>query len=423
VFALAAAAVAQQPPASPDEKKAREAFEAGKVEDALAALRAAARANPNMMPPRVVVSRWLVEAKQGPAARQQLEQAAAEDPDHPDVLLTNGYYALGEGRLTDAVLSFGAALTAAGTPRWDADVRKRFQREARLGLVDALNARGDQAAVRTHLLVLLEADPKNPRYRLLLARATFLLGRPDDALAELQTAHRDDPTVNPPELEMAGLWSLKADHPKVEEWYAKAAQAHPNSAAVHRGFGGYWLERGKPDAARPHLEAAQKLDPNGRETKALAGLMARYRRDYPAAAAVFEDLVREHPNFPFATSNLALVLAESADAAQRKRAVELAEAYVRLNPRQAEAHAVYGYALLKNDRPADAEKALSAAASLGVLSPDAAYFVASGLAKKEMFDQAAKVLRDALGSTAAFVYRPNAQALLAAVEKKLPKKP
>ena len=61
-------------------------------------------------PPKVTLSRWFLEAKEGAAARQMLEQAATEDPGHPEVLLTNASYALGEGRVTDAILSLEAAI-------------------------------------------------------------------------------------------------------------------------------------------------------------------------------------------------------------------------------------------------------------------------------------------------------------------------
>ena len=52
------------------------------------------------------------------------------------------------------------------------------------------------------------------------------------------------------------------------------------------------------------MSSNMKLEPNNRDTKALAGLVARYDRDYPTAIKVFEELVRDHPSFGFATGNL-----------------------------------------------------------------------------------------------------------------------
>jgi tetratricopeptide (TPR) repeat protein len=232
-------------------------------------------------------------------------------------------------------------------------------------------------------------------------------------------------TLDRPELGMAQLWAAKGDFPKAEEWFAKATQAYPTEAAVHRGYASYLLDRGRVDAAKAHLDAARKIEPTARETKALAGLMARYQKDMATATAVFEEMVREYPNQAFGIANLALVLSESVDANNKRRAVELAEGYVRQNQRTAEAYAIYGYTLLKNDRLADAEKAVMTAASLGSLTPDSAYFLARVLNQKERIEEAHKVLKDALASQAAFVYRSDAQALFNDLDKKVPppKKP
>ena len=422
LFALLLLATAANAQPTGDEKKAREAFQAGKFDDALKLLQAAAKANPALPPAKVVLSRWFLEAENGPMARTVLEQAAAEDPEHPDVLLTNAAYALRDGRVLDAVLSCQAALAATNSPRWDAAAKKRYQRDARLGLAGAFEARGDFASAKAQFIVLLESEPKNPQLMLGRARMSFLLNKPDDALGDLKAAVAEDPTLDPPELTMAQLWVQKADLPKAEEWLKKAVAAAPNVAKVQRAYAGFLLDRGRIEDARAPLAAALKIDPAAPETKAMAGLLARHARDYPTATKVFEELVRDHPAFAFATANLALTLADSGDAAGKKRALELAEVYVRQNPRLSEAHAVYGYCLYRNGRSADAEKSLQNAIGLGPVTPDAAYFLARLMVDKMLFEDAQKLLKASIGSPEASVYRKDAEALLAEVEKKLPKK-
>jgi tetratricopeptide (TPR) repeat protein len=424
----AVAAFAQPPKDAPktapaaDEQKAKEAFLAGKLDDALVHLRAAAKANPAMSPPKVVAARWCVETGNGPQARLLIEQAATDDPAHPDVLLTNASFALAEGRVTDAVLGCTAALAATDSARWDADTKKKYQREARLGLAAAFEARGDSASVKTHLAALLDADPRNAALRQRLARTLFLVDKPDEAFAELGAAHKEDPTLDPPQMSMAQLWTAKHDFAKADEWYTKAVASHPNSAKVHRALAGYLLDRGRLDTARAHLAAAQKLEPASRDTKALAGLTARYAKDYAAATAVFEELVRDHPSFGFGVVNLALVLAESGDATGKRRATELAEGYAKQNPRAGEPRAVLAYCLFKAGRAADAEKVARTTAG-GALSPDAAYFVARVLADRGATDDAQKILRAAAESKDGFVYRKDATDLLADLDKKNPPAP
>lgn len=429
VLLFASSAPAQQPkdkeppkasPSAAEEQKAREAFGAGKLDEALKSLQAAGKLNPLLPPAKVVAARWCVEVGQGQQARLLIEQAAVEDPTHPEVLLTNASFALAEGRVTDAILNCTAALQAADNPRWDADAKKRHQREARLGLAAAFDVRGDYASVRTHLAALLEDDKKNAQLRHRLARAHFLLNKPDDSFAELQTAFKDDATLDPPELTMAQLWTRKHDFAKADEWYGKAAAAHSGLAKVHRSLAGYQLDRGRPDTAKVHLAAAQKIEPDSRDTKALAGLFARYNKDYAAAAAIFEELVKKYPTDPFATPNLALVLAESGDAEGKRRAVELAEVYLRQNQRNNEAGAVMAYCLLRAGRAADAARVARSVLSGGSMSPDGAYFVAKVLADREAFEDAQKLTKAALESKDGFVHRKDAEALLAELDKKVP---
>lgn len=424
-LAAAAAQAPKDPPPNPDEQKAKEAFLAGKLEDALKALQAAAKANPAVSPAKVILARWSVEVGQGQQARLLLEQAASEDPTHPDVLLTNGSFALGEGRVTDTVLSCTAALQAAENPRWDAEARKRFQREARTGLVAAFEARGDHASVKTHLAALLEADANNAVLRQRLARANFLTNNPDAAFADLQAAFKLDPTLDPPELTMAQLWTTKHDFAKADEWNAKAVAAHPNSAKVQRGLAGYLLDRGRADAAKAHLAAAEKIDPKDRETKALGGLVARYVKDYGKATAVFEELVRDHPSYGFGVVNLALTLAESGDLNGKRRSVELAEGFAKQNPRSPEARMILAYCMFKAGRAADGEKVARAALTFGSLTPDGAYFLAVILADRGFVEDAHRAVKMACESKDGFVYRKDGEALLAQLEKKLPppKKP
>jgi tetratricopeptide (TPR) repeat protein len=412
-----------QPPAvSAEEEKGRELFRAGKIDEAIEEFKKAAKANPNLPPPRVMVAELFYQAGQGPQARAALEQAAVEDPDHPAVLLLNGSFAFGDGRLTDTILSLQAALKAAESPRWNADQRKKFQRDARNGLALSLEARRDHAAAKEHLVALVASEPKNAVFRSRLAAALFRIGQVDEAFAEFQTAHRDDPTIDPPELFMARLWASRPDPAKAEEWFKKATAAHPKNARVTREHAGWLLNQGRLADARPQIETAASLEPAARDTAALRGLMARHARDYAAAETIFEKMHRDSPADRFAAANLALVLAESADTTKQRRAVELAENLVRQDQRQADGYAVLGWCYYRAGRLDDAFKALSTAASSGTVERDTAYYLAKVLADKNRPDDARKLLQDALTAPGAFVNKANAEAFLADLNKKFPPK-
>ncbi len=145
----------EAPKLSAEQEKAREAFLAGKLDEAVKALAAAAKNDPNIAPPKVILAQWSVQVQQGQQARILIEEAAAEDSTHPQVFLANAGFALNEGRITDAILSCSEALRHADSPRWNADRRKLFQRDARMGLVAAYERRGDLSSARTILVALL----------------------------------------------------------------------------------------------------------------------------------------------------------------------------------------------------------------------------------------------------------------------------
>ena len=145
-----------------------------------------------------------------------------------------------------------SAATRPSTPRVAALGRRDEEARSARGaaLLLAYETPGRSRAIRTHLTALLETDPKNAQFRQRLARANFLLDRPDDAFSDLKVAFKDDPTLDPPELTMALLWTAKHDFAKADEWYAKAVADHGNSAKVHRGLGGYLLDRGRIETAK-----------------------------------------------------------------------------------------------------------------------------------------------------------------------------
>lgn len=407
--------------AQPSTDKARDLFNAGKVDDALKELQAAHRANPKLSPPRVALSLFFFQKQQGSAARAQLELAAAEDPRHPEVYLLNGNYALAEGRITDTILSCLTVLQLAADPRWDPDQRKRFLRESRLGLATCYESRRDWTAAKEHLTALLANDAKNAPLRKRLATVAFRLGKPDEAFVELQTAYRDDPAADIPEVVMSMLHASQNDHAKAEEWLKKGLLVHAKSPKPVWAYATWLLDAGKLDEANAQADVAVKLAPMARETITLRGLLARYRKDYAAAETIFEGLHRDSPADVVAAWNLALSLAESGDKNKVRRAVELAEAEVKKNQRLSDGWATLGWCYVKAERLDDADKALETAARTGQLSRDAAYFFAKVMVDKKRYALAHQLLKTVAEARGAFAYRAEADALFAVVEKLVPK--
>lgn len=422
-------------PAAPTEvDQAFDLFKANKVPEAVEKLTKAGKSNPNLPPPRVQVAQWYFQAGNGQAARQFVEQAIAEDPKHPEGYILNANFAYADGRATDAILNLKMALDLSADARWDADQKKRFARESRNGLVETCFARGDYAAAKEHALELLNADPKNGVLRSRLAVIVFRMDKPAEAEREFTQAYADDPTVDPPELQLAGQWQQRANGEpdpakqlahleKVEGWLKKAVTAHPKSPKPAREYGLWLLNAGRLEAAGPYVEAATKLDPAGRETAVVKAVWLLHKKDPAAAEAVLEGVYRDAPGDLTALSYLCISLAESGDEKKRKRAVDLADTLVRQNPKWAPWHAVLGWCQYKVGRADDAERSLSLSFSAGQVQFDAAYFAARLLADRMKYEDAHKLLAGAVNAPhGMFLYRADAKALLAEVAKKLPEK-
>jgi tetratricopeptide (TPR) repeat protein len=399
-------------------EKAEAFFKKGDNNAALDWLEKAVKKNPQLPPAKLMMARLFLAAGQGSPTRTMIEGAFVDSPEHPEIYLFNGSVSLQEGRLTDAILNCQTALQLAAGERWTAEQRKNFQKEARAGLAATFEARRDWASARTYLSAWLEADPKNAATRQRLARALFLLGKTDEALAELQTAVKDDKSLDAPEVTM-GIFASGAGKTKLaEEWFGKAVQKYPKSVRSHQAFGGWLLDQGRTDAAKLHIETAAQLEPKSRENDKLRGLLARYEKDYATAEKLFDLAYRESPADLFASNQLALVLAESAETKQQERAVQLAEVNARQYPRSGDALATLGWVYFKANRMDDAEKALTASVSGGQASADTAYYLAKVLSQRGKADDAKKLLKQAVESTGVFVNRKAAEKWQLELEKK-----
>jgi tetratricopeptide (TPR) repeat protein len=448
VALLVATATAQPDPAKPDPakpaapakpdpamEKALELFKQQKLPEAIEQLKVAGKANPNLPPPKVTLAQWALQGQNGQAARMLVEQAIAEDPTHADPYLLNASFALGEGRVTDAILNLQVVERLAREPRWDAEQKKRLTREARTGMASCFLTRGDFAAAKEQFKGLLNDDPKNAPLRQKLAEAVFRAGQPAEALDELTRAFADDATLDPPDLRMAALWQQKANGEAVatdaatyrgraEEHLKKAVAAHSKVAKCHREYAVWLMEDGRPDAAVLYLDALSKLEPSSRDTVAARALWHLYRKEYAVAEPLLEAIMKDAPGDSFATGYLCVCLAESGDERKKKRAIELVDTLVRQNPKAPLPYAIAGWCLLKSGRVDDAEKALATSASTGQVTFDTAFFLAKLLIEKQKFEDAHRLLKDATAAPhGPFLYRAEAKALLAEVAKKVPAKP
>jgi uncharacterized protein (TIGR02996 family) len=406
-------------------EKAVAALQKGQVDEAYKLLQEAAKKHPHLPPPRLMLARLFIKSDNRDIQAQGrgiLERAAIENPDHPAVYYQLGALALGDGRLTEAMLCCQKALELMASDRWTADQKKFFQSECRPTLAIACERRGDWAGARAHLAALLELNPKDGQLRQRLATALFFLNKADEAYAELKEAYKNNPLLDPPKVTMGRLWVNKGDSPEAKKWFDQAVKDEPNSVKVRVAYADWLIQQGDINQAKIHLDTAAKNRVDDIDVLKGQGLIARLQKDLVAAKKYFHDAHNYAPGDFFAANQLALVLADQSNEDDRRKALQLAEVNARQYPNSAEALATLGYVNYRNGNKENALEALKRASSGGTVSADIVYFLALVLVDYNKDEEAAKFLKGAIDSKGVFVYRKEATALHEKLAKKLPAK-
>jgi tetratricopeptide (TPR) repeat protein len=381
----------------------------------------AVKAHPELPPAHALLAKLAFLKNQPALIRPALEQAAVQDREHPEVYILFGNLALVENRATDAVVHFEKARALAAANRWTAAQRQRFEQFCHQGMAPVAEARGNWINARTELEAWLAHDSGNARARQRLGKALFNLNQQEAAYEELQKAAKADSAIEPPAITMGWLYTRAGNVKKAEEWMEYAVKTSPDSFPVRLGMASWLLEQGRADEALSQAEAAAKIQPSSSDVQRLLGLAARQRKDLAVAERIFQELLVQSPGDAWARSQLALVLAEQADDAKKRRAVELAEQAVKLDPKSPRALATLGAVYFRVQRLEDAEKLLASVFQNGQSQSDDVLALARVEDARGKKDVVVPLLKKALGASGLFIERNEAKRWLEELEK--PPKP
>lgn len=395
-------------------------FRTGNVVGALQLLRAAAKKNPELPPPQVILAAWLAEVNQPGMARTALETATLEVPDDPEPYLILADLALRDRQVAEASLLLGKGYDLLAGTRISPKRAAVLKRRALVALATLADSRRDWMQAQKYLESLLAADPKNASAVEQLGRVLFQLKKPEEALAKLQEAAKLDPAnILAPEATLAQLYQQSGDKENAAKWMVAAIKANPRDARVRRVAAQWSLEIGRLDQAEEQAKAALQLDPDSPLSLTVRGTVAMVRKDYKTAEECFGKAHLLAPGNFAALSNLALTLAEEESPAKRRLALEYAQILSRLFPDQADAAGALGWTLYKLGRVDEAELVLRKAVSAPSVSRDTLYFYARVLTDRGRKEEALKLLEAALAAkpSASFLRRADAEALLGDLQK------
>jgi predicted Zn-dependent protease len=397
----------------PDLDRASRALGAGKVEEALAAIRQGAAKHPEWPPARLILARLHFSLNQPGPGRQALEAAAVEEPDHPDVILTFASTAVNEGRLHDGELNCEKALAIADKMPADSEKARNTRRDAYAGLATVAENRRQWEVARQRIHDWLQQDDKSVAAHQRMGRALFHLGRKEEAVKELTRARELDPNSDPPAVSMAQLAAQAGDQAGAGEWLGRAVREEPKSVKVQIARARWLIDSDRLDEARSAIDQAKTLDPTTKDVDRLRGLIAWNRRDFAEAESIFSALHKELPADLGVTNLLALSLTEQDDSAKRAQALQLAEANVRQS-QTSETLGTLARAQYRAGKLEDAERTLTALSTTGngQVAADTVFFGARILADRSRVDEAKNLLRSIVSLPGVFAYRREAQELL-----------
>ncbi len=159
-----------------------------------------------------------------------------------------GELAWRDGRIAETELLFREALVRSRAIK-DPTRKAAAEGQAHAGLATVAERRQRWSAARDELAAWAAVDEKNPNPHQRMAVALFRLGQPKEALAEYQTAAKQNGDLVP-ELALAALYDEADDHENALRWSNAAVKRLPNQAGVRLAIARRELEHDRIDEAK-----------------------------------------------------------------------------------------------------------------------------------------------------------------------------
>ncbi len=383
----------------------------------------AKRANPELPPGAVMLAQLYFAGNQINQVRAQLENAVTNDPSDPEAYLLFGDLALREGRTTDAEALFTRGMTLCQRLTGNEFRQTSLTLSGYSGLAAAAARRGQWAVVERNTRSWLELDPNSVPARSQLGRALFFLNKPQSAYKEFQTLHKANPMTPLAEINMALLYEELvaqgdvAKRASASNAMRKAEEVDAENPLTRLAVARWAVDACELEMAERNAKAALEIDGKSLDAKLLVGVIARHRKQWAEAEAMFRDLHLLAPANFEVLRHLALVLAEQQDPAKQQLALSYAELGFRANsdltgPMGREAAVTLAWVFFKLRRQADAFGTAQNALRAGDIGDESTYMVARIVSDAGQPELGLRLLQPVLAKKQCFAFREDAERLL-----------
>ncbi|WP_146458871.1 tetratricopeptide repeat protein [Rubripirellula tenax] len=399
-----------------DVQRAIVIFKTGNFLQARALLEAAQQADPDLPPAGIMLATMLYAADQPALARAELERVGQAIPDEPSVLLLLAEDALANGNYTYADLAFRRCADMIKTTATNEHRNKNLKNRVVRGLAAIAEAREDWPLAVKLLGQVLGDDLSDSNMVARLARAEFKKGNADASFSLLKKHWESDPTkIQRPEVTQGLLFHEAKDTVASAKYMKMAAEAAPKDAPTQIKVAQWALETGDTDMAQACAERAVLNSDPSIESRLLAALVARYKKDYPMAKDYLESVHLESPANLAAIIELAIVLSDMKG--MENRGIQYAQLGVKLqpdlrSPAGRNAAMALAWILHRYGGQAESEKILQQVLVGGPISVESSYYAARILIAGKNHAAAKNLLEQALATGQIFPNYDEAKQLL-----------
>ena len=181
------------------------------------------------------------------------------------------------------------------------------------------------------------------------------------ALEQFDFAYRLDNKLSRPNVAIASMLVDQGKYRDADPYFAEELEQHADDAQVHFAKRAAPLHEGRANEAEEFAASAAKLGLDSPLFLRHRSMIAMQQGDFPRAEKYCELALSQSPEQFTALTNLALSLAQQADAAKRDRALAVATQVAKLRPGHPQAQATLGWVLYRRGQLEKAEAALRGA--------------------------------------------------------------
>ena len=226
-----------------------------------------------------------------------------------------------------------------------------------------------------------------------LGIALISQGRLDEAMAQLQIAHRLRPKAANACNAMGEVLVRQGRLEEAMDQFHQAVALQPDSAVARNNLGVELSRKGALDQAIAEFQEALKARPDYAKARGNLGMALQAKGRLDEATEQLRQAVTLAPQDPEARNNLGMALGRSG---RLDEAIQQLEEAVRLDPAKPQAHHNLGLALTRRGRPADAVRQFELALDLKPDSPETHASLAAALVELGRKQEAIRHLNQAL---------------------------